>query len=141
MFLSNRQLDGLAELARRPRRHQGVFQGQRQQSGLKRSPTPATPSTSPCSDPWSPTVDINVDAAAQVAHAISVHAVENEFDYYTAVDDRNPDSETGAGMIGTIEFNAATPLPLRALDVDLLRKNLGEGLREDELHRTATPCR
>ena len=30
--------------------------------------------------------DINLDAAAQVAHAISVHAVDNETDYFTAVD-------------------------------------------------------
>ena len=48
--------------------------------------------------------DLNVDAAVQVAHALSVHAVDNEFDYYTAVDDRKHDNqETGAGMIGTIE--------------------------------------
>src|SRR5690606_19480268 len=53
--------------------------------------------------------DINVDAAAQVAHAISVHGVENEYDYYTAVDDRKAAAEeTGAGMIGTVEFNSAT---------------------------------
>lgn len=31
--------------------------------------------------------DMNVDAAVQVAHAISVHPVETEFDYFTAVDD------------------------------------------------------
>ncbi|MBR8740173.1 type I-E CRISPR-associated protein Cas7/Cse4/CasC [Nocardiopsis sp. MG754419] len=76
--------------------------------------------------------DVNVDAAAQVAHAISVHTVENESDYFTAVDDRNPEEETGAGMIGTVEFNSATLYRYAAVDVDLLRKNLGEGLREDE---------
>ncbi len=31
--------------------------------------------------------DLNVDAAAQVAHALTVHAVDTEFDYFTAVDD------------------------------------------------------
>jgi CRISPR system Cascade subunit CasC len=51
---------------------------------------------------------LNVDAAVQVAHAISTHAVETEFDYYTAVDDENTEDETGAGMIGTIEFNSST---------------------------------
>ncbi|MGW9212329.1 type I-E CRISPR-associated protein Cas7/Cse4/CasC [Embleya sp. NPDC055664] len=76
--------------------------------------------------------DINVDAAAQVAHAISVHAVENETDYYTAVDDRNTDAEPGAGMIGTVDFNSATLYRYAAVDVDLLRRNLGAGLREDE---------
>ncbi len=34
--------------------------------------------------------DINVDASVQVAHAISTHAVEIEQDYFTAVDDENP---------------------------------------------------
>ncbi|NED90610.1 type I-E CRISPR-associated protein Cas7/Cse4/CasC, partial [Streptomyces sp. SID11233] len=48
--------------------------------------------------------DLNVDAAAQVAHALSVHAVESESDYFTAVDDMNEDGEdSGAGMIGTVE--------------------------------------
>ncbi|MBB1255660.1 type I-E CRISPR-associated protein Cas7/Cse4/CasC [Streptomyces alkaliterrae] len=75
--------------------------------------------------------DVNVDAAAQVAHAISVHAVETESDYYTAVDDRNEDAESGAGMIGTVEFNSATLYRYAALDVDRLADNLGQGLRED----------
>jgi CRISPR system Cascade subunit CasC len=93
--------------------------------------------------------DINVDAAAQVAHAISVHRVENETDYYTAVDDRKSrkdqeedgrdEDDLGAGMIGTIEFNSATLYRYAALDVDLLHRNLGAGLREDE--PAATPVR
>lgn len=71
--------------------------------------------------------DINVDAAAQVAHAISVHSVETEFDYYTAVDDRL-DDETGAGMIGTVEFNSATLYRYAAVDVNRLADNLGDAL-------------
>jgi CRISPR system Cascade subunit CasC len=51
---------------------------------------------------------LNADACAQVAHSISTHAVENEYDYFTAVDDMAPDDNAGAGMIGTIEFNSAT---------------------------------
>jgi CRISPR system Cascade subunit CasC len=51
---------------------------------------------------------LNVDAASQVAHAISTHWASNEYDYYTAVDDRKPEDTAGAGMIGTIEFNSAT---------------------------------
>jgi CRISPR-associated protein, Cse4 family len=72
--------------------------------------------------------DLNVDAAVQVAHAISVHQVENEFDYYTAVDDRKEgEEETGAGMIGTVEFNSATLYRYATVDVDRLRENLGDG--------------
>jgi CRISPR system Cascade subunit CasC len=71
--------------------------------------------------------DINVDAAVQVAHAISVHAVDNEFDYYTAVDDRKHDAqETGAGMIGTVEFNSSTLYRYATVDVDLLHETLGD---------------
>ena len=42
--------------------------------------------------------DFNVDAACQVAHALSVHGSEPDFDYYTAVDDvvRSSDDATGA---------------------------------------------
>jgi CRISPR system Cascade subunit CasC len=70
--------------------------------------------------------DINVDAAAQVAHAISVHAVDTEFDYYTAVDDRKHDAmETGAGMIGTVEFNSSTLYRYATVDVDRLLETLG----------------
>ncbi len=70
--------------------------------------------------------DLNVDAAVQVAHAISVHAVETEFDYFTAVDDYQGDDETGAGMIGTVEFNSATLYRFATLDVDRLADNLGD---------------
>ncbi|MEU9197880.1 type I-E CRISPR-associated protein Cas7/Cse4/CasC [Streptomyces hundungensis] len=83
--------------------------------------------------------DLNVDAAAQVAHALSVHRVENESDYFTAVDDRNTKAEPGAGMIGTVDFNSATLYRYAALDVDLLARNLGMGLREDE--DATTPVR
>lgn len=73
--------------------------------------------------------DLNVDAAAQIAHAISVHPVENEYDYYTAVDDRKQDQEeTGAGMIGTVEFNSATLYRYATVDVDRLQDNLGDPL-------------
>lgn len=72
--------------------------------------------------------DLNVDAACQVAHALSVHAVATEFDYFTAVDDHKDadDSENaGAGMIGTVEFNASTLFRYATIDVDALQRNLG----------------
>jgi CRISPR system Cascade subunit CasC len=71
--------------------------------------------------------DINVAAACQVSHAISVHAVDNEFDYFTAVDDRKEDAmETGAGMIGTVEFNSSTLYRYATVDVNLLHETLGD---------------
>lgn len=52
--------------------------------------------------------DLNVDACCQVAHALSVHAVNTEFDYFTAVDDNAEKENSGAGMIGTVEYNSST---------------------------------
>ncbi|MER5621597.1 type I-E CRISPR-associated protein Cas7/Cse4/CasC [Streptosporangium sp. NPDC002544] len=69
---------------------------------------------------------LNVDAAAQVAHALSTHAVELEFDYYTAVDDENLKEETGAGMIGTIGFNSATLYRYATIGLHQLVSNLGD---------------
>ncbi|WP_431948358.1 type I-E CRISPR-associated protein Cas7/Cse4/CasC [Actinacidiphila sp. bgisy167] len=83
--------------------------------------------------------DIGVDAAAQVAHALSVHRAETESDYFTAVDDRNTVAEPGAGMIGTVDFTSATLYRYAALDVDLLERNLGKGL--DPGQEPATPVR
>ena len=73
--------------------------------------------------------DLNVDAACQVAHALSTHAVETEYDYFTAVDDHkaaDEEEDAGAGMIGTVEFTSATLYRYATIDVDLLAKNLGD---------------
>jgi CRISPR system Cascade subunit CasC len=68
--------------------------------------------------------DFNVDAASQVAHAISTHAVVNEYDCYTAVDDLKPQDESGADMIGTVDFNAACYYRYANLHLNQLTKNL-----------------
>jgi CRISPR system Cascade subunit CasC len=68
--------------------------------------------------------DRNVDAAAQVAHAISTNRVAVEFDFYTAVDDFNPADTAGAGMMGTVEFNSACFYRYANVDLRQLRKNL-----------------
>ena len=59
----------------------------------------------------------NVDAACQVAHAISTNKIHSmEMDYFTAVDDINNDNP-GADMIGTVEFNSACFYRYANLDV------------------------
>ena len=76
MFLSARQLDGLAELAvEGARRHQGVLQGQGQQGPRQADRQhPRTRWTSRCSAGWSPTAPTSTSTPPrQVAHAISVH--------------------------------------------------------------------
>ncbi|MBX5446266.1 type I-E CRISPR-associated protein Cas7/Cse4/CasC [Sphaerobacter sp.] len=67
----------------------------------------------------------NIDAASQVAHAISTHRVATEFDFYTAVDDLKPDDTAGADMLGTVEFNSACFYRYSNIDVDQLVDNLG----------------
>ncbi|MHC0429817.1 type I-E CRISPR-associated protein Cas7/Cse4/CasC [Streptomyces sp. O3] len=70
---------------------------------------------------------LNVDAATQVAHALSTHETALEFDYFTAVDDRVTETkETGAGMIGTIGFNSATLYRYATLGLHQLLENLSD---------------
>ena len=74
--------------------------------------------------------DLNIDAACQVAHAISTHAAENEYDFFTAVDDeksRSEEEDAGAGMMGTVEFSSATMYRYATVNIDMLRHNLGDG--------------
>lgn len=69
---------------------------------------------------------VKLDAACQVAHAISTHRVNMELDYFTAVDDLQKDDETGAGMIGVTAFNSACFYRYARIDWDLLTKNLND---------------
>jgi CRISPR system Cascade subunit CasC len=69
---------------------------------------------------------LNVDAACQVAHALSTHEVHAEFDYFTAVDDQTGDDESGAAMIGTVEFNAATMYRYATIAPAQLADTLGD---------------
>lgn len=68
----------------------------------------------------------NVEAAAQVAHAVTVHKVAVEDDYFTAVDDLNSGEEDlGAGHLGETEFAAGLFYLYICINRDLLRENLG----------------
>lgn len=68
--------------------------------------------------------EVNQYAACQVAHAISTHRVEREFDYFTAVDDEGGPEDSGAGMIGQVEFNSATFYRYAVIDTHKLLSNL-----------------
>lgn len=67
----------------------------------------------------------NTEAAAQVAHAITVHKVAVEDDYFTAVDDLNDGSDdVGAAHIGEGEFAAGLFYIYICINRDLLIENL-----------------
>ncbi len=67
----------------------------------------------------------NVEAACQVAHAISVHPVVIEDDYFTAVDDLNNGMEDmGAAHIGETRFAAGLFYSYICINRELLIQNL-----------------
>ena len=72
----------------------------------------------------------SVEAAVQVAHAITTHKGVAEDDYFTAVDelsnDRAEEDETGAGHVNVQEFGAGVFYLYVCVDRDLLLQNLGE---------------
>lgn len=68
----------------------------------------------------------NVEAAVQVAHAVTVHKAAVEDDYFSAVDDLNTGLEDkGAGHIGERGYGAGLFYLYLCIDRDLLRDNLG----------------
>lgn len=68
--------------------------------------------------------EYNVEAAAQVAHAMTVHNAVVEDDFFTAVDDLNRD-DAGAGHMGVTEFGAGLFYLYLCVDRELLTENLG----------------
>ena len=60
---------------------------------------------------------LGYEACVQVAQAISVHEVIEEFDYFTASDDCTGDDEHGAGHIGVTPFNASTVYEYASINV------------------------
>ena len=63
---------------------------------------------------------LTVEAASMFSHALSVHKVDNEIDFFSAVDDLQGKDEAGAGMTSTLEFNSATYYRFAALNLDML---------------------
>lgn len=76
----------------------------------------------------------NVEAAMEVAHAISTNQVQPEVDYFTAVDDMDTH---GAGHIGENQFNSSTYYKYFSLDWDTLVRYLaGDRPTDEELSTT-----
>jgi CRISPR system Cascade subunit CasC len=69
---------------------------------------------------------LNNDASCQVAHSISTHRVQNEYDYFTAVDDCSSEDNAGAGHLGTLEFNSSTLYRYATINVTDLKAQIQE---------------
>ncbi len=71
----------------------------------------------------------NVEAACQVAHAITVHRAAVEDDFFTAVDDLNTrDVDTGSAHMGEQGFGAGLFYIYVCINDDQLRVQLGDDL-------------
>lgn len=69
----------------------------------------------------------NMEAAVQVAHAITIHKVAVEDDYFTAVDDlNNGEVDSGSAHIGEAGFGAGVFYLYLCINRELLQKNLGD---------------
>lgn len=73
--------------------------------------------------------DMNVEAAASFAHAISTHRVDPEIDFFTAVDDCRPEDSASSAHMGTLEYNSATYYRYISLDLG----QLAETLKTDDI--------
>lgn len=75
---------------------------------------------------------LTLEGAAMFAHALSTHKVDNEIDFFSAVDDLQSEDESGAGMTGTLEFNSATYYRFAALNLDMLKNEAHLGVLASE---------
>jgi CRISPR system Cascade subunit CasC len=73
--------------------------------------------------------ELNIEAAASFSHAISTHAVNNEVEFFTAIDDTP--IKLGSGHMGSLEYNSATYYRYISLDLGQLWHNLGGNTQED----------
>lgn len=132
-FISSKQVKALAEIALEyasdatGKSEKKKIYKDRWQDALKKNPSIDILlfGRMAASDP-----ELNCDAAAQVAHCISTHAVSNEYDYFTAVDDCSADDNAGAGHLGTVEFNSSTLYRYSTVNIAELMEN---GLNIDEV--------
>ena len=119
-FISHRQAEALAKLALKAPEKKDKSNPYKAALDSQPSVDMALFGRMVASDP-----SLNIDAACQVAHSISTHAVRNEFDYFTAVDDRSPEDNAGAGHIGTVEFNSAVLYRYATVNLCDLANSLG----------------
>lgn len=117
-FMSSKQADRLARAAIAGEKNKAVLQGL-----LKNDPAIdiALFGRMVADDP-----KLNEDASSQVAHAISTHEIQTEFDFFTATDDFSSADDAGAGMLGTIEYNSSTLYRYANVAVHEFYRQIGE---------------
>lgn len=70
-------------------------------------------------------LSIKVEGAVYASYAYSTHRVDNEIDFFTAIDDNSAGSSTN-NHLGTRELASATLASTTCINLDLLRSNLAK---------------
>lgn len=63
---------------------------------------------------------LTIEGAAMFNHPISTHKVDNEIDFFAAVDEWQKGEDSGAGMTGTLEYNSSVYYRFAALNLSML---------------------
>ncbi|MGP3959726.1 type I-E CRISPR-associated protein Cas7/Cse4/CasC [Nonomuraea sp. 3N208] len=74
-----------------------------------------------------------VDGCVQVAHAFTTHETNTEVDFFTAVDDLNPNEMRGSGHMNSAEYSSGVFYRYASLDLTGLRDNLNDQAAATEL--------
>lgn len=85
----------------------------------------------------------DIEAAMQVAHAVSTNKILPESDFFTAVDDLvtgDALSEQGSGMMGEVDYNSSCYYIYAALDTDALMDNLKHTPEAAEIVKRTIPA-
>lgn len=125
MFLSEAQLDQLADLTMNPpqtAKKEELPKVLRSVLGTDKTPDIAL-FGSMMTGENNAIASYSTTGAAQVAHAIGIGVSEVESDFFSALDDAD---SNGAGMIGTRFFTASTLYRYANINLHVLRENLGE---------------
>ncbi|MDR2669471.1 MAG: type I-E CRISPR-associated protein Cas7/Cse4/CasC [Desulfovibrio sp.] len=67
--------------------------------------------------------EMNIEGASSFAHAVSIHKVSNEVEFFTALDDLQSGPESA--HMGSLEFNSAVYYRYISLDLGQLHENIG----------------
>lgn len=126
VFYSRDEIDALDQLVTELRTSKTKAPTNEQLAAVKKKDAPRTADLAMFGRMLASSPDYNVEAACQVAHAVTVHRAAVEDDYFSAVDDLNRREENvGFAFGGEQGFGAGLFYIYICIDRDLLKENLG----------------
>lgn len=126
VFYSQDEIQALDDLIQTLRKTKTQMPSAQQLARIKIKAAPRTTDLAMFGRMLAASPDYNVEAACQVAHAITVHRAAVEDDFFTAVDDLNTrEEDAGSAHLGEQGFGAGLFYQYVCIDCDRLRENLG----------------